>query len=32
MSPTSLEEAVEVLAAANGEGKIMAGGQSLCRC
>jgi CO/xanthine dehydrogenase FAD-binding subunit len=29
VAPTSLEEAVEVLAAANGEGKIMAGGQSL---
>jgi CO/xanthine dehydrogenase FAD-binding subunit len=29
VAPTSLEEAVEVLAAANGDGKIMAGGQSL---
>ena len=29
VAPTSLEEAVEVLAAANGEGKVMAGGQSL---
>src|SRR5690348_2175674 len=29
VAPTSLDEAVEVLVAANGGGKIMAGGQSL---
>ena len=29
VSPSSLQEAIEVLAAANGDGKIMAGGQSL---
>ena len=29
VAPTSLEAAVEALAAANGDGKVMAGGQSL---